>query len=62
MGRRNRLEGVPALLIYFGMGLLFLTITIGFVRPVYWLALPGGLCLLLVGLLWLALKLREMPE
>ncbi len=59
---RMRLDGIPALMIYFGMGLLFLTITAGFVRPIYWVALPGGLCLLLFGLLWLVLKVRELPE
>ena len=62
MEKRSWRDGVGALLVFFGMGLLFLTIAAGFVMPIYWFALPTGLALLAGGALWLLIKRRYRPS
>ncbi len=57
-GREWR-AGLPALMIYLGIGLLFFTVTLGFLRAIYWIALPAGLGLLVLGVLGVLFRERE---
>jgi len=56
--RDARWKPLPAVLIFLGLGLMLLATLIGFVRLLLHLALPLGVLLLVVGVVWLFLKSR----
>ena len=55
-------DGLPALLIFIGIGLLIITAVVGFLQLLLALALPLGVILIVVGIVWILVKPRRTPS
>ena len=54
-------DGLPVLLIFIGLGLLLITALVGFLRLLLALALPLGVLLIIIGVIWALVKPRRYP-